>query len=284
MTWFDESEVRRFYDRNTRAFVTFGQGGGEGAIHRAVWGPGVATREQAFHYVDDRITAMIQKMAPPPRCEGEYHVVDLGCGVGGSLCYLAARLPLRGTGITISPVQARVGSAHARAAGVSDRVTILEGSFTRLPDSIPQADVAFAIESFVHGDDAVRFFAECHRLVKPGGRLVICDDLRRPTSDPRAVRVLDRFQRGWHVNTLITAEELRARGEQAGFTLLDTQDLTPYLELQRPRDRTVQVLASVFGRLPLYRTRIGHLFGGSALQRALAEGWLSYELTVFAKS
>ena len=46
--------VEAYYESNTRRFLRFGQGGQEGAIHRAVWGPGVRTRTQAFHYVEER--------------------------------------------------------------------------------------------------------------------------------------------------------------------------------------------------------------------------------------
>jgi len=41
MTHFDIADVRHYYDRHTRSFIRFGQGGRAGAIHRAVWRPGV---------------------------------------------------------------------------------------------------------------------------------------------------------------------------------------------------------------------------------------------------
>ena len=45
--------VRRYYDDNAAAFEGLGQGGA--SIHRAIWGPGVSTREAAFHHVDELI-------------------------------------------------------------------------------------------------------------------------------------------------------------------------------------------------------------------------------------
>src|SRR3954454_6951048 len=94
---FDTDQVGRYYDRNTPSFVALGQGGSVGAIHRAVWGPGTTTREQAFHFVEDRIAAVVRGVGS---AVGPPHVVDLGCGVGASLCYLAAMLPITGTGVT----------------------------------------------------------------------------------------------------------------------------------------------------------------------------------------
>ena len=60
---FTTAEIRRYYDRHTRAFVRFGQGGRDSAIHRAVWGQGVTTRAEAFHYVDDHIADLTRSLA-----------------------------------------------------------------------------------------------------------------------------------------------------------------------------------------------------------------------------
>jgi SAM-dependent methyltransferase len=309
MPRFDASEIRRYYDRQTAGFVALGQGGGQGAIHRAVWGPGVTTREQAFHFVEDCIAQLLADAIAGPggdepsmgpgwafggpsvglrwafggmdgRAEGaeSSHIVDLGCGVGGSLCHLATRLPIRGTGITLSPVQARLAADRVRAAGLADRVTCIEGDYTRLPGDVAPADLAFAIESFVHGPSPERFFAECARLVKPGGLLVICDDFRRPSEDPRAARAVERFVRGWHINTLLAADELHALSRAAGFEHVSTTDLTPWLEIDRPRDRAIATFVALFGWLPLDRTRVAHVAGGSALQVCLKRGWIGYDL------
>lgn len=277
MTRFDASRIRRYYDRNTASFVSRGQGGG--AIHRAVWGPGVRDRAQAFHYVEDQIAALVARRREP----GAPHMVDLGCGVGASLVYLAARLPVRATGVTLSPVQARAAIDRIREAGLSDRVVCVEGDYTQLPAGIGHADVAYAIESFVHGPDPAAFFAESHRLIRPGGLLVICDDFRRTSTEPAAHRTWEQFCRGWHVNTLLLPEDVRAMAAHAGFEHVSTTDLTPYLELGRPRDRAIDLAVVLFGWLPLDGTRSGPLIGGSALQRGLKRGWLGYDLVVFRR-
>jgi SAM-dependent methyltransferase len=278
---FSAEEVARYYDRSTPAFVALGQGGGEGAIRRAVWAPAARDRRDAFHYVDDRVSAIVAGLgdtgAAPP------HVVDLGCGVGASLCYLAARLPIRGTGVTVSPRQAELAATRARQAGLAERVAFVEGDFCNLPGLAP-ADLALAIESFVHAASAEAFFAQCRALVRPGGVLVICDDFARPTADPRAAATIERFRRGWHINSLLDAKTLQALARAAGFVHESTEDLSPYLELHRPRDRAVNVLLNLFGWLPLHRTPFGHLVGGSALQDCLTRGWIGYDLVVFRRA
>jgi hypothetical protein len=62
-----------------------------------------------------------------------------------------------------------------------------------------------------------------------------------------------------------------------------TLDLSPYLEIHRARDRAVNVFLALFGWLPLARTPVGHLVGGSALQTCLERGWIGYEMALFQR-
>ncbi len=280
------ASVRRFYDRNTAAFVTLGQGQAVGAIHRAVWGPGVRTQDEAFRFIEDRIAeAGRALMADATSGEARaLRVLDLGCGVGASLAYLATRLPMTGVGITLSPVQVQAGTARLAAQGLAGRVQLIEGSFTNLPPEVGPVDLAYAIESFVHGPDPARFFAEAARVLRPGGVLVLCDDVQRATADPAAPATLARFTRGWHVRSLVDGATRSALAASAGFHHVSTLDLTPWLQLGRPRDRAIDLLLPLVAWLPLEHTRLGHLDGGRALQRALKRGWLAYELAVYRRA
>jgi cyclopropane fatty-acyl-phospholipid synthase-like methyltransferase len=273
-------QVRQYYDRHTAAFVALGQRGSDGAIHRAVWGPGTTQPGQAFRYVEDQIAKVLENLPP---FFGSSTVVDLGCGVGASLCYLAGRLPLRARGITLSPVQVRLAQERIRKSGFADRIQCIEGDYCDLPAEIGPADLAYAIESFAHVTDPTRFFAECGRLVRPGGRLLICDDFLRPTTDSRAAHAIDRFRRGWHVNTVLDRNELRSLAKDAGFEHETTSDLSPYLELRRIRDRIADVMLSLVDWLPIEATRFGYLSGGSALQTCLERGWIGYDLVLFRR-
>jgi SAM-dependent methyltransferase len=277
----DVELVRRYYDRHTAAFLALGQGGQVGALHRAVWGPGVTSRPEAFRYVERRIAELT---TPFVRQRGHAHLLDLGCGVGASLCYLAQRLPVTGTGITLSPRQASLARARIEAAGLASRVQVIAGDFSAIDAGVPPADVAFAIESFVHAPDAACVLGEWARLVKRGGALVICDDFLRRDVPPRAEPWVERFRRGWHVNTLITTGELGELARRAGFVHITTEELTPYLEIGRWRDRVLDMLAPALEALPRRWGRLDPLLGGAALQRCLRWGWIGYDLVIFRRS
>lgn len=276
----EAEQVRRYYDRHTTAFVSFGQRGSDGAIHRAVWGPGVTRRRQAFRYVEDRLVELIRQL--PPLFDAS-RVVDLGCGVGASLCYLAEALPLSGTGITLSPVQVRLAERRIRDAGLSERIRCIEADYCDLPVDVGTADLAYAIESFVHAPSPARFFAQCARVVRPGGVLVICDDFRRSANEAVATQTIARFCRGWHVNTLLEPADVHSLARAAGFEHESTVDLSPYLEIRRMRDRVGQLMFRLFGSLRPIARRFDYLSGGIALQTCLERGWIGYDLTLFRR-
>jgi hypothetical protein len=96
-----------------------------------------------------------------------------------------------------------------------------------------------------------------------------------------ATAAIERFCRGWHVNTLLRPKELHALARAAGFEHESTTDLTPFVDIGRPRDRLVDLLAGPIERLPWRWSRLDPWLGGSALQNCLRNGWLGYDFVVF---
>lgn len=278
---FGIDRIRDYYERHTRTFIAYGEGGSLGAMHRAIVTPGTTGKISAFRFVEDAIIAVARRLRP---ADETLRVVDLGCGVGGSLCYIADHLAVTGVGITLSPTQAALGRQRIAAAGRASQLTILEGDFTTMAAAAGPADLAFAIESFVHAPDVPRFFDQCAQLVRPGGALIICDDFRRGTDDPQATSAIERFRRGWHVNTLLEPEELRASAAAAGFSHESTTDLSAYVDIGRTRDRIVDLVAAPLHRLPRRWSWLDPWLGGSALQTCLRHGWLGYDLVVFRRA
>ena len=155
-----------------------------------------------------------------------------------------------------------------------------EGNYLSLPDDLAgTADLTFSIEAFLHSPDADRYFREAARTLRPGGKLVICDDFltsAAPPASPRAARWLEEFRTGWHVGSLLTVDQVRALAAAHGLVLARDLDLTPELDLRRPRDRWISVLLAL-GRI--FRPSGNYwqsLVGGNALQWALIHGLLSY--------
>lgn len=269
-------DVAGFYDRATRGFLALGHGGKQGIIHRAVWGPGVTTRARALRFAEDQIAA---------RCPERARLLDLGCGVGSSLAYLADAVPhATGVGVTLSEAQVQHAAALLAERRLDDRLACRRGDFTDIDHPSDQFDVAYAIEAFVHGPDPDAFFAEAARLLAPGGRLMVVDDMlsdRGANAQGRDAALLDRFIEGWHIQTLITRDAMVAAAGRAGFQLTSTRDWTRWVELRRPRDRAITLGVALTRHLPIRHPWWASMRGGDALQHALLAGLLQYRFTVF---
>ena len=99
----------------------------------------------------------------PPAAAGEV-LVDLACG-GGLMAPHAARLGYRHVGVDVGEVGLRVARAHG--------VRPVVGSVLAVPLADGCADVVVAGEILEHVEDDVAVLAECARLLRPGGTLVV---------------------------------------------------------------------------------------------------------------
>jgi cyclopropane fatty-acyl-phospholipid synthase-like methyltransferase len=280
-----EQQVHDYYESNTKRFLRFGQGASENVIHRALWGPGVETQQQAFHYVEDLILEQLKSLA----ADGapQLQVVDMGCGAGASLSYLAQRCGFQGLGITLSPVQVQLAQQLWTARKQDSTLRCVQGSFLNIPLTDASADAAYAIEAFLHASSPERFLAEAARILKPGGLLLLCDDFlsergaRTEALSAREQRWLRDFKEGWRVNSVIGVKDLLSRATD--FTLARDTDLSPYLQLRRPRDYAIAALVAVARYFPLKSPWWGNLSGGDALQRCLAGDVLTHRLLVLRR-
>lgn len=278
-------DVRRYYDSNTVGFERYGQGRGTGAIHRAVRGDGVRNEKEAFEYLDKLV--LIELLGIATAFPEPLHVLDLGCGVGASLLYVAERAPVVATGVTLSGVQAERARRRIARAGLTERVRCVEGDYTKALQDVRPAHLAFSIEAFIHAEDPAAYFRAAARHVVPGGLLVVCDDFATPRTEsalgPRERETLDDIRRHWLANSLVTVARATELAERHGFTLESNRDLTSRLELGRPRDRVLAALVAVGRRLPLTGYRFRSFVGGHALQVGLRSGLLAFHALVFRR-
>ncbi|HET9800957.1 MAG TPA: class I SAM-dependent methyltransferase, partial [Chthoniobacterales bacterium] len=127
---------------------------------------------------------LMEKLAAKASIPRGARVVDIGCGLGGSAFWLAEQFNCRVTGLTISPVQARMATKKANAKRLANRVQFVvtdANTWQPLPESV---DVVWIMESSEHFRDKENFFARCATALKPGGALAVCAWLRGEQSSP----------------------------------------------------------------------------------------------------
>lgn len=129
-------------------------------VHHGLWRSGREGRGEA-------VEALSLAVAESLAIGRGSRLVDIGCGYGATARLFAERFGATVTGFTVARAQAD----HARLA---KGVTIRHGDW--LANGLPESafDGAYAIESSEHMTDKPRFFAEAWRVLRPGGRLVVC--------------------------------------------------------------------------------------------------------------
>jgi 27-O-demethylrifamycin SV methyltransferase len=104
-------------------------------------------------------------------------VLDVGCGSGAPACRLARDSGVRVLGITTSTVGVAEATARAAAEGLDGaQFELRDGTDNQLPDA--SFDRVWVLESSHLMRERQRLLAECARVLRPGGRLVLCDLIR----------------------------------------------------------------------------------------------------------
>ncbi len=282
----DKPNVPQFYDNNTRRFLRLGQNQQTRNIHQPLWADDAKTLKEAVSWSNKLVLNECRHVeASSP--EGPLQVLDLGCGVGSSLFYLGEALRDRAslTGISNSPVQVELAQEFQKSEVGGEHCRFLLGDFLNLP-TLPPIKLAYAIEAFLHAQDAARFFDEVAKTLAAGGRLVLIDDFlteRGESSDlPRQqLEWLADFRSGWLAGSLIGEHKARELAANSGLRFVASENLTPLMRLERPRDRIIGLLRTVAAPQMRRSTYFRALNGGYAKQQCLKHGLVEYRRIVF---
>jgi sarcosine/dimethylglycine N-methyltransferase len=176
-------------------------------VHMGTWDDSVETLQEAM----DRTNA---RMAAYAHLDADSRVLDVGCGYGETAFHLAREHGCEVVGINISNRELDLARERTPDSGVADKVSFQYGDFHDLPFGDEEFDVVWSQEAFLHGADKERILAECHRVLKPGGRVVISDLLIHgdvPDEEREAIHARVRSPQMWDTPSY-------ERGlEQAGF-------------------------------------------------------------------
>src|SRR5262249_40345391 len=136
-----------------------------------------------------------------------------------------------------------------------------------------------------HAPDASSFFREVSRVLRPRGRLLLCDDFlthRSKNDDP----LLDHVRRSWHANSLLGPEAVAELASVHGLTVIGDRHLTPYLRLSSELVLSaLSATGDVLSCLPWIGKSgfVDNWIGGTALQQCQHRGWMDYRFLSFEK-
>lgn len=191
------------------------------------------------------------------------HVLDAGCGVGGSSIFIAKHTGAKVTGITLSERQVQQATANAKTNGVEASVNfkVMNYGATDFPDA--SFDVVWGCESICYADSKEQFIQEAYRVLKPGGRLVVADGFVTKF-DYNEHPIIRQWADGWQVNYLESPERFQSFLEQAGFQNSIYRNISKQAAHSSRRLYRFYFLASVY----LLWKRLTFSYRTTAMQKA----------------
>lgn len=160
-------------------------------------------------------------------------VLDAGCGEGNVAFYLSERHSLKASGIDL--LDFNINAARKSAAHKQDtQIDFQVGSYMKLPYQDDTFDGVYTMETLVHAPDYRQALKEFHRVLKPGGKLVLFEYSITPENEVTDVQK-DAFQKIRYINKISSmpafdefehgtfAQKLSV----AGFKSVTESDITP---------------------------------------------------------
>lgn len=193
--------------------------GGED-IHVGIY----ATSDEPIGVASARTVERMRGMLPA--LTTETRMLDLGAGYGG-----AARNNVRATGchvtcLNLSEKENERNREKNAAAGLSDRIDVLDGPFEAIPAGDASFDVVWSEDAFLHSADRSKVIAEAARVLVPGGSLIFTDPMQADDCPEGVLQaVYDRI----HLDSLASFAYYREVAAANGFEEIVTEDHSPQL-------------------------------------------------------
>ncbi|MEM8960179.1 MAG: class I SAM-dependent methyltransferase [Acidobacteriota bacterium] len=278
----NEADTRHLYDWLSRYNLwlnwwRYRDRDAELTMHKTLRPPADAGYEGAatWLYVND-LALEAARVPEAPR------VLDAGCGFGGTMFRWYEKVGGRYDGLTLSRVQQRVAERVARKRGIADCRFLLQ-SYDDPLDGL--YDTVVVIEALIHSPDFATSFENLWRAVKPGGTMVIVEDVARASapSDPDFTVIREH----WGLADVPDDEAYARAMDRADLELIQDDDhsagyVTQSLEENARRERQYRRLHRL---LPFAGVRVvlDAYIGGVALERLHQNGHFRYRLLAMRK-
>jgi phosphoethanolamine N-methyltransferase len=171
----------------------------------------------------------VAKMVEGLELEGR-PVLDLGCGLGGPACILAAKYGADVVGTDLEPPLIERARRRADRLGLSDRTRFEVVTPGRLPFEDESFDLVVSSGGVTQTADKLGIFRECLRVLKPGGAFSGYDWMRSEGEYSEDMRYWLEMEGLSYA--MVTPEEQEATLREAGFDEVSVVDRSAWYRAQ----------------------------------------------------
>ncbi len=205
------------------------------------WQPGTRTQRQASENLVEKLLSML------PQRSGR--VLDVACGIGGSTRYITKYFEPKDV-FAVNLSDAQIGQTHRTAPDCG--VAVMDAARLAFGDQV--FDSLVCVESAFHFETREAFFKEAHRVLKPGGALVMSDVLV-----PRMSRSLAERAQLPAANQLDGPEQYRRTLSAKGFRDVEVIDATNLCSRSFSRHLLLWPFRSLWAEPSSYRSFLPRL-------------------------
>ena len=276
---FTNRDIADYYNQTLNHYQKWWKLNDVQAVHYGYWD------KMTLHF-KEALLKLNSVMATMAGIQTGDHLLDAGCGVGGSLFYLVEKYGIKGVGVTLSERQHAFAEKLKSKFGTKGNVKFYIEDYCHTPFVDNSFDIIWAIESITSTPTKELFAQEAFRLLRPGGKLIIADYYRIDKPDNKML--LEKWRKTWSMAPFLTDKKFTKKITDVGFRLVDTQDITQNIFPTSQR----MFRASIFGAIPsiLYnlthntsRFAKTHYLSGIYQYKALKKGLWEYKLHLFEK-
>ena len=203
------------------------------SCHFGLWSQATKTEQEGLERANQTLI-MKCKLGP------DQHVLDSGCGLGGTAFWLARKYGVRVTGITVCEPHVLFATEQAKQRGISHLVEFIHDDFMNLPFPDNTFDIVLNHESFCYAVDKLAYLKGVARVLKPGGSWRALEGLLsgEPLSE-ELERVHASMQFGFRMPPLAKWRDVVALLDHANFEQIRAMNLDsevlPSTQLTRNR-------------------------------------------------
>jgi tocopherol O-methyltransferase len=189
-------------------------------MHYGYWDANTKNLRHALNNMNVQVAKLVNPKA-------NMHVLDAGCGVGGSSIFLAKNYGCKTTGITLSQNQVEVCKQNAAKFDVAHLSGFEKQNYLNTHYADNTFDIVWGIESVCYAFDKTDFLKEAFRVLKPGGKLIVADffSYNVMPNTPQAT-LMQKWTQTWAIKQYADVNEFYLKMQNAGFVANQQFDVT----------------------------------------------------------